>query len=102
MDTNKQIGYSGQNYAKEFLRKEGLKFVEANYTIQGGELDLIFLDGNEYVFVEVKSRKQSTLTRESLISFSQKKSLINTAKIWLMKKGLYEVDWRIDLVLIVR
>ncbi len=42
--------------AVEFLRAKGYTIVTRNYTIRGGEIDIIALDGEELVFVEVRWR----------------------------------------------
>lgn len=42
--------------AAEFLRAKGYTIVTRNYTIRGGEIDIIALDGEELVFVEVRWR----------------------------------------------
>lgn len=46
----------GEQLAKEYLIGQGLKFVEANYRMRFGEIDLIMEDGKFLVFVEVKYR----------------------------------------------
>ena len=56
---NRAIGKIGEEYAKKFLLVKKYKFVEANYYSRFGEIDLIFLDNQELVFVEVKARKSN-------------------------------------------
>lgn len=53
------IGFEAEQSAKRFLISQGLQFVENNYTVPLGEIDLIFKDQNQFVFIEVKYRKDS-------------------------------------------
>ncbi|HBN96216.1 MAG TPA: YraN family protein [Firmicutes bacterium] len=46
----------GEQLAKEYLLGQGLQFVEANFRLRMGEIDLIMKDGETLVFVEVKYR----------------------------------------------
>lgn len=56
--SNREIGYIGEETAAEYLRSKGYDILEQNYTIRGGEIDIIAVDGDTLVFVEVKCRTQ--------------------------------------------
>ncbi len=97
----KNFGTLGETIAKNYLIKQDLTFLDSNFKIRGGEIDLIMQTTNplEIVFVEVKIRKVDHIPLTNSISRSQQKSLIRTAKIWLNKKNLLNtVNWRIDFV----
>lgn len=50
-------GQMGELAAKKHLQKNGLKYLTANFrSPRGGEMDLVFRDGDCLVFVEVKAR----------------------------------------------
>lgn len=54
---NKQTsGRIGEQYAIDYLRKNGYIIVTANYTVRGGELDIVALKRGVLVFVEVKAK----------------------------------------------
>lgn len=95
---NKVFGKEGEQMALEYLQSQGLKNLESNFTIWGGELDIIMKDKGEYVFVEVKSRFSQDIPFEELISANKLRSLEKTAEMWLRKNKLEDVDWRIDFV----
>ena len=59
MGNRKDIGYYGERVAAKALLKRGYRLLEHNYTIRGGELDLILEKGDEIVFVEVKTRRNT-------------------------------------------
>lgn len=46
----------GEQLAKKYLLAQGLTFIEANFRLRLGEIDLIMQDGAILVFVEVKYR----------------------------------------------
>lgn len=53
---NKEKGYLGEELAAEYLRSLGYEIIEQNYTVRGGEIDIIAIDDGTLVIVEVKSR----------------------------------------------
>lgn len=52
----KVLGRKGEKLAEEYLKSEGCKVLKKNYRTPFGEADLIVQDGDEVVFVEVKTR----------------------------------------------
>jgi len=55
-DDRAELGRRGEKMASRFLKKLGYAILATNYECPGGEIDLIALDGEEVVFVEVKTR----------------------------------------------
>ena len=56
-------GALGENAAKRHLKKQGLKFLTANFADKHGEIDLIFRETETLIFVEVKTRTHETFSR---------------------------------------
>ncbi len=54
---NKDLGDFGEEMATKYLVNNGCKILQRNYTVRGGEIDIICMDRDELVFVEVKTRK---------------------------------------------
>jgi putative endonuclease len=50
------LGRRGEDLAADYLQGAGLEIVERNWRCPLGEIDLVARDGNETVFVEVKTR----------------------------------------------
>ena len=48
-------GNIGENFAAEFLAKNGYKIIRRNYYCRGGEIDIICEDNSHIVFAEVKT-----------------------------------------------
>ena len=54
--TNREFGTLGEKLAAAYLKRNGYKILKKNYKNKLGEIDIIARDGEEIVFVEVKSR----------------------------------------------
>jgi putative endonuclease len=96
------LGPRGEDYARRRLEKEGWKFIAANWHCRSGELDLVMRDGNELVFVEVKTRRGDFAGRaEEGISVNKRRRLLLTCEWFLAKHPeLDRLIWRVDLVAI--
>ena len=57
---HKCLGDEGEKLAEQRLKKDGLLFVARNVRTLRGEIDLIFLDGDDLAFVEVKTMSAAT------------------------------------------
>lgn len=77
-------GHVYENYAKHYLRKQGLSLITTNYTCRSGEIDLIMKDGEILVFIEVRyrSNKQYGSALDSVNAKKQKK-IIRSAQSYL-------------------
>ncbi|WP_100637159.1 YraN family protein [Marinomonas sp. ef1] len=96
----KNNGEKAEQAAEAFLLKQGLRFVERNFFCRIGEIDLIFLDQNTYVFVEVRFRANNTHgnAAESL-GQSKLKKVRNSAALWLQKNNKVNNASRFDAIL---
>ena len=86
-------GRLGEQAAKEYLQKKGLKFLVANFRSERGEIDLIFRESSKFqavsfftgnatdclVFVEVKTRSSERWTRPAAAVNARKKRLLSQA-----------------------
>lgn len=52
-------GAAAENLAAHYLQQQGLRLLERNYRVPGGEIDLIMQDGETLVFVEVRLRRSA-------------------------------------------
>ncbi len=52
----KVLGKKGERLVAQYLENHGCKILKKNYRTPFGEADIIALDGDEVVFVEVKTR----------------------------------------------
>lgn len=98
--TPKNNGEKAEQEAEYFLLSKGLDFVERNYFCRTGEIDLIFLDKDTYVFVEVRFRAKPTHgnAAESL-GTSKLTRVRNSASLWLQKNNKLDQPIRFDAIL---
>lgn len=59
MSIAKERGRQGEALVAEYLQKRGYTILARNYTVRGGEIDLIAEDDRVLAFVEVKTRTES-------------------------------------------
>jgi putative endonuclease len=92
-------GLIGERAAKKQLKKQGLKFLTANFAFDHGEIDLIFRDQDCLVFVEVKTRSSEDWTRPSrAVDKDKQRRLSLTAMEYLRLLKYPEVKIRFDIV----
>lgn len=92
------IGNIGEDYAVKLLKKQKYKIVERNFTIRGGEIDIIAKDKDYLVFVEVKLRKSDAFGRPSeYVNYFKTEHLKKAAAIY-MQKMEYTGLCRFDVV----
>jgi len=101
MNIRKKLGDYGEKLAANFLKSKGMILLESQYKKTFGEIDLICQDGDEVVFVEVKTRKSSTSGYpEDSVTPKKIQHILRVAEQYLQTKGLFESAWRIDVVAI--
>ena len=100
MDARRIFGNAGENQAAQFLRDKGFQVIHQQYKSTYGEIDLICQDGNEIVFVEVKSRHSDLADPEDSVTHAKIGHIVRTAEAYLDEKKIGDVPWRIDVVAI--
>jgi len=96
------IGPRGERLAARFLKKLGYKILRRNWASKFGEIDLIVRDGDEVVFVEVKTRATRTWgDPESAVTPAKRRKLSRTAVDFVERNRLREYPLRFDVVAVV-
>jgi len=94
-----QRGRLGEGAARRHLRRQGLKFLTANFRSAHGEIDLIFRDADCLVFVEVKTRSSEDWVRPAAAVDKRKRRLISrTAMDYLKLLDHPAIRIRFDVV----
>ncbi len=97
--SNLQTGNTGETIACDFLKKLGYKIIERNYRIRGGELDIICQDGDDLVFVEVKTRNSHEYGDPAEAVTPHKiRFLIRSVQFYLNKYDLFSHPYRLDAI----
>lgn len=82
----KKLGYIGEEAVGKYMTEQGYKILAKNYTIRGGELDIIATKGDYIVFVEVKTRQVGSIVSGlEAISKSKQKLVVRSASTYLAK-----------------
>lgn len=79
-------GRRAEGLAREYLARKGLKIIDANRRLGGGELDLVAMDGPVLVFVEVKARRfDAPYAPEESVDKAKQRRLVSAADAYLAK-----------------
>ncbi len=98
-----EVGKEAELRAKTFLASEGLQFVEANFKVKPGEIDLIFTDKQLWVFVEVKYRSSDSHgSAAEFFTASKRRKVVNAIMCYFKQKqrNIHHEAIRIDLIAI--
>ncbi len=103
MSSRTQLGHWGERQARLYLEAQGYSIIAANFRCRAGEMDIVAIDGDELVFVEVKTRRGNSYGRaEEAISPVRAERLAVVAEEFLQSREAFPYDsetpWRIDLV----
>ncbi len=94
-----KLGSWGEQLAGRFLLDNGYQIVTTNYRCSYGEVDIVALDGEELVFVEVRTRRAGNFgTPEESLSKPKLRRLLATCHNYLHQSGMEDASWRVDLV----
>src|SRR6266568_3562575 len=76
-----QRGELGELAAKKHLKRQGLKFLVANYRSPRGEVDLVFRERDCLVFVEVKTRSSEEWVRPAAAVNKERRERLSRAAL---------------------
>ena len=96
-----RLGKWGEGVASRFLQEKGYVLLAANYPCRWGEVDIVAQEGEELVFVEVRTRRGVEFgTPEESVTAAKARKLIATAQEFLQEHDQVNAGWRIDLIAI--
>jgi putative endonuclease len=99
MSATQAKGAAGEEAAARYLSERGLRVIERNFRVRGGEIDLICRDGASVVFVEVRLRQRSDFGGAAAsITAAKQAKIVMAARHWLARHG--EFPCRFDCVLL--
>ncbi len=78
MAAKDELGARGERIAERHLLRRGLTLLDRNWRCAQGEIDLVLRDGDETVFVEVKTR--------SSVAFGHPLEAITSAKLARLRR----------------
>jgi putative endonuclease len=94
-----RLGDRGEEAARQFLQAKGYQVLAAKYRCQWGEVDLVAQEGDELVFVEVRTRRSAAFgTPEESLTPAKVRHLLAACQHYLQQHQAADLPWRIDLV----
>jgi putative endonuclease len=102
MTRQKSLGGKGEEEASAYLAKRGYTILERSFRTRSGEIDIIAEKAGTIAFVEVKTRVSTTygLPVEA-VTAQKRKKIIQTALLYLQKKGRLDSRCRFDVISIL-
>jgi putative endonuclease len=93
-------GREAETQAALFLQRRGYKILERNFSVRGGEIDLVAREGKTLCFVEVKSRRSSAFGHPAeAVNWKKQQRLIRAAQVYLLAHaGAAQPACRFDIV----
>ncbi|HAC16467.1 MAG TPA: YraN family protein [Bacteroidetes bacterium] len=95
-------GRIAEDLACRFLSESGLQIVDRNYRFKNAEVDIVAYDGDEIVFVEVRSKKSIHFGRpEETVDMQKQKSVKQASESWIFENRIEDVGVRFDVIAVV-
>jgi putative endonuclease len=102
VDSRQAMGARAERRAARVVEAGGMRVVERNVRLTGGEIDLVCRDGDAWVFVEVKARRPGWDDAPSAaVSWAKRRRLLRLAQRYLRRRGLRDVRCRFDVVEVI-
>ena len=97
----RNAGTAYEEIAANYLEKQGIRILEKNYRIAGGEIDLIGEEKDTIIFIEVKYRKTASYGYPwEAVSIHKQKKICFVAKQYCYVKKIKK-QIRFDIVSIL-
>ncbi len=99
----RQFGDRGEALACGYLKKKcRMKILCRNVLYTDGELDIVALDGNDLVFVEVRTRSsEEYCSPEQSVNLAKRQTVTAAARRFIRTRRVHEFRPRFDVVAIV-
>jgi putative endonuclease len=95
----KETGKKGEDSAAAYLERNGCGIIKRNYYIRGGEIDIIFSDGDLTVFCEVKSRTQQRFgSPAEAVDSRKQKRICKAALDYIVNNKSIDENYRFDII----
>lgn len=96
-----ELGENSEQLAANYLMRKGLTIVERRVRYRWGELDLVARQGEEWVFVEVKSRRDAGKgTAGEAFTSAKSRRMRRAVETYVRDHGLDNKPIRCDFIAI--
>ena len=98
-DPRRSTGILGEAVAERHLRSAGMRILARGFRFRGGEIDLIAQDGEDLVFVEVKTRTTEEFgSPAESVTPAKRRKLVQAASFYLQSRGACQHPCRFDVI----
>ena len=99
INQRQELGKEGENFAADYLQKQGYEIIDRNFECKQGEIDIIAKDKNEYVFIEVKTRQNLHYGMPcEAVDERKQKYIWNATRYYIYSHKLEDQYIRIDVI----
>lgn len=97
-----QLGKQGENLAVSYLTKHGYRILQRNFKVRYGEIDIIALYDHTLIFVEVKTREDTSFgAPEEAVTPRKLREVVRTAQFFKSLHPELPESMRIDVIAIL-
>ena len=94
-----ELGRRGEDEAAKYLRGLGYRIVGRRERVLRGDIDIVALDGRTVVFVEVRSRSNTSHGHPAeTVGFAKQRRIAVLANAYIRKHRLHDASVRIDVL----
>jgi putative endonuclease len=98
-DRRKAVGRSGEEAARAFLERRGVRIIAENFACPAGEIDLIGRERGTLVFIEVKTRTSGAFGPPHLAVHRRKqRQIVRAAQWYLAERRVPDIACRFDVM----
>ncbi len=90
-ENTRSRGQAAEDFVASYLEKQGFTILDRNFTVRGGELDIVARKGDVLAFVEVRSWRRRFWeggTPAETIRPAKKRHIVKTALFWAQTHGV--------------
>ena len=99
---DRAFGLEGERQAALHLKRRGYQLLLYNVRMGRGEIDLVCREGEELVFVEVKTREYHPGVRPSeAVNRRKQRALMHAAMLYLRELDFPQIIYRFDIVEVI-
>lgn len=96
----RKAGNIGEDAVCGFLVRHGYEIIKRNFTVRGGEIDIIAEKADTIAFVEVKTRTVGSMTSaEEAVDLRKQRLIIRTAQAYL-QNAAQPLQCRFDVAVV--
>lgn len=86
MTDKRKLGTKGEKFVIKFLKRNKYKILLRNFSVYGGEIDIIAHNKKYIIFVEVKTRTNNYgIPARFSVNYKKQQKIINASEVFLRK-----------------